>query len=454
MRVVIVGCGKVGSTIAQSLVNEKHDVILVDRTEEIVSNVTSKIDCMAVVGNGAIQSVLLEAQVDKADYLIACTNSDEINILTCLIARKSSKCRTIARIRNPEYAKQIEYIMKELDISMTINPELATAREIARILRYPKSISSHSFFRGRLNSLMIDIPEKSSIIGKTLFDINRTYNCNVLICVIERKDEIIIPNGDSVIKENDKILFLAEHQNVVKFFKAIGYDYKTLNSYIIVGAGKITHYLVDILNKSNMNFNIKVIEKDRASCEEIASKFPNISVVKADASDKGVLKQEGVYDADAFITLTGIDEENIILALLADRNRTKTVSKVNHLNLIDSIKEIQIGSVVNPERIAADNILTYLRAVINSGNSNIETLYRLFNDRVEALGFKIKDKSIVTDVKIKDLKLKPNVLIAGIYRQGNVIRPNGNDEIKIGDGVAIITKDNLLNDITDIVDIG
>ena len=452
MKIVIVGCGKVGLTLAQSLTNEKHNVILVDKNHEVLENALSTTDCMSVLGNGAIQSVLIEAQVESADYLIACTSSDEINILTCLIARKSSKCRTIARIRNPEYEMQLEYIMKELDITMTINPELATAREIARIIRYPKSISSDSFFKGRLNSLMIEIPEKSKIIGKKLVDINKILKCNILICAIERNNDVIIPNGNSILEKNDKILFVADHQNVINFFNEIGYEYKQLNSFMIIGAGRISHYLIDILLKSYVHNSIKVIEKDRTSCEEIASKFPSISVVKADATEKNLLIKEGMNDVDAFITLTGLDEENIILALLANNNKTKTIAKVNHLNFADAIKDMPIGSVVNPERIAANIILSYVRAAVNSGNSDIDTLYRLFDERVEALGFKIKNESSVTNIEIKDLKLKQNVVIAGIYRNGKVIRPNGFDKLLVGDNVVIITKDNKFNNIVEILE--
>lgn len=451
MRVVIVGCGKVGATIAKSLVEEKHDVVIIDKSQEIVDNATANIDCMAVVGNGAIQSVLLEAQVESADFLIACADSDEINILTCLIARKSSKCRTIARIRNPEYAKQIEYIMKELDISLTINPELETAREIARIIRYPKSISSDSFFKGRFNSLTISIPDDSKIIGMKLMDVSSKLKCDILICVIERGNDLIIPNGNSEILAGDKILFFADHNNVVNFFKAIGYDYKSLKSFIIVGASRITHYLIDILNRSNLNSSIKVIEKDPAACEDLASKYHNISVVRADATEKNILRQEGVDEADAFITLTGIDEENIILALLINNGHTKSIAKVNHLNFIDAVKNVNIGSIVNPERIAANIITSYLRAANDSRNSNIETMYKLFNDKVEVLGFRINKDSNVTNIKFKEMKIKPNVIIAGIYRKGTVIKPSGNDELKIGDSVIIITKGHIFNDISEIV---
>lgn len=453
MNIIIVGCGKVGYTLAKNLADEKHNIIVVDKDASHIESVQRDIDCMSVVGNGAILSVLLEAEVESADFLIAVTGSDEINILTCLIARRNSKCRTIARIRNPEYSLQIEYIMKEIDISMTINPELATAREISRIMRYSKSISSNSFFKDRLNLLKIKVPINSELIGLKLSDVQRKLNCNILICVIERGDEIIIPTGASTIENDDNIFFVADHNNVVKFFEKIGYNYKKLNSFMIIGAGKISLYLIELLIKNHPNCKIKVIDNDISACEKLASTFQDISVVCGDATDKNILTQEGMNDVDAFIALTGIDEENIILSLFATSSKsTKVITKINHINFADALKDVHLDSIVNPESIASNLIISYIRASYKTKDSNIETLYKLCNDRVEGLGFVIREKSKIINLPIKDLKLKKNVMIAGIYRNGNVIRPNGNDSIFVGDKVVIITKDNKFKDIVDILD--
>lgn len=452
MKVVIVGAGKVGSTLAKSLTKEKHDVVVIDKDQDIISKVTSMVDCMGVVGNGAIQSVLLEAELDTADFLIACTNSDEINILTCLIARKTSKCRTIARIRNPEYAKQINYIMNELDISTTINPELATASEISRIIRYSSSISSDSFFKGHLSLLKVEVPDNSKLIGLKLHEIPTKFNCNILVCVIERGDETFVPSGTTVIKEGDKISFAADHKNAIAFFNAMGYPYKQLNSFMIIGGSRISRYLIDNLKHNNPSCKIKVIDIDKKICEELAEIYPDISVVCADATDKNMLIKEGMNDVDAFITLTGIDEENIILSLFARQNeKTKVITKINHLNFVDSLKEIEVGSVVNPERIASNLIVSYVRAANNAKGSNIESLYRLSNEKIEALGFKVRKDSVITNTQFKNLHLKPNVLIAGIYRDSTVIIPKGNDMLKVGDSVVIISSGHAFKDITDIL---
>lgn len=452
MKIIIVGCGKVGSTLAKTLTTEKHNIIAIDKDEEVVNKVTSLIDCMGVVGNGAFQTVLLEAGVDSADALIACTSSDEINILTCLIARKTSNCRTIARIRNVEYAKQINYIMSELDISTTINPDLATANEITRMLRYPSSLSSDSFFKGRLNLLKVVVPEDSKLIGCKLQNISKIAKCNVLICIIERDGEIFVPDGNAEIKSGDKICFVADHPNAIDFFKCIGYPYKQLKSFIIIGGGRITRYLIDSLLSYNYNFKIKVIDIDKKICEELADLYPNISIVCADATDKNMLIKEGLYDVDAFITLTGIDEENIILSFFAKSNeKTKVITKINHLNFVDSLKEIDVGNIVNPERIASTMLVSYLRALGNDKGSNIEALYKLDDDRIEALSFKIKKESKVINIPLKELHIKNNILIAGIYRRGQVIIPNGNDQFMERDSVVIITIGHKINEISEIV---
>lgn len=453
MNVLIVGCGKVGSMIAKTLASENHNIIIVDEDSDKINALTSVIDCIGVVGNGAIQSVLLSAKVDECDYLIACTESDEINILTCLIARKNSKCRTIARIRNPEYSRQVVYIMDELDISLTINPELATAHEINRILKYSSSLSSDAFFKGRMNLMKIAVPDNSSVIGCKLLDIKHKFNCELVICVIERNGDIIIPKGDTIIEKNDDLYFVADHNNVVKFFIANGLQYKTLDSCMIIGGSRIAKYLITLILNNNHSTKIKLIDIDKKVCEDFAAEFPELSVVCADATDKNMLIREGMTEVDAFIPLTGFDEENIILSLLASQNEnTKIITKINHLNFIDSLKDLNMGSIVNPVKVASEIVTSYVRASNNIMNSNIETLYKLCDDRVEALGFIIKKNSSIVHIPLKDMKIKKNIIIAGIYRPGRVIIPNGMSTIEVGDRVIIISKDHILNEITDILE--
>ena len=452
MKIIIVGCGKVGQTIAKALVKENHDVVIIDKNEEIVSKTVEAVDCIGLTGNGTIQSVLLEAGINTCDFLIASTDSDEINILTCLIARKTSMCKTVARIRNPEYADQISYIMNELDISMTINPEMATATEITRILRYSQSIASDSFFKGRLNLLKVEVKEDSLLVGKKLYEVPRDFQCNVLICVIERGDEVIVPSGMASIQKNDIITFIADHQNAISFFSHVGYEYKKLDSYMIVGGGKIAKYLLKNLKSVNSKSEVKIIDSDKRICESFANEYDDVSIVCGDATDKKLLEEEGINTVDAFISLTGIDEQNIVLSLFAKKSgKAKVITKINRINFVESLKELEIGSIVNPERVAANIIVSHVRASLNTLGSNIETLYKICDEKVEALGFKVREKSIVTNIKLKDMNIKKNVLVAGIYRYNKIIIPKGNDEIMVGDSVVVISKGHTFKDITDIL---
>lgn len=452
MNIVIIGCGKVGATLTKTLVAEKHSVTIIDTDNKKVEKLALEVDCMGITGNGAIQSVQKEAEIDKADYLIACTSNDEVNILACMIARKSTDCCTIARIRNPEYTKQVNYIMKELDISTTINPELATSNEILRILRYPSSLYSDSFFKGRLNLLQTEIPNNSKVIGKKLYEISKELGGNILICAIKRDNDWFVPTGFDTIEQDDKICFLGEHLSVTMFFKYIGFSYKSIESCMIVGGGKISKYLINRLVSNKYNCNIKVIDIDHKVCEELATQFPSISVVCGDATDKNMLISEGLYDVDSFISLTNMDEQNIVLSLFANRNKkAKVITKVNHLNFFDSLDEIDVGSIINPEKVAANMIISYVRGSINAFSSNIETMYKICDDKLEALEFKIKDISDVVNVPFKNLKIKKNIIIAGIYRDSKLIIPNGNDELKLNDRVIVVSKEHKLNSIVEVL---
>ena len=454
MKILIIGCGKVGSALAMSLAKDNNDVVCCDTRSDRVEKITSTTDSMGVVGNGVLPQVLKEAGVETCDYMIACTSDDEKNILSCLMARRLSKCKTIARVRSLEYADQTDYIMSELDITMTINPDQATANEISRIIRYNKSISSDSFFKGRLNLLKIQVDENSKLPGIKLYDVEKKFNCKVLVCVIERGDEVIIPHGNDIIEAGDKISFVSDNVNTDIFFTAIGYNYKPIRSYMIIGGSRIAEYLIKNIRQNNQDATIKVIDTDRNTCEKIAEEFDDVAVINGDGQDTDLLLREGIQDVDSFISLTGIDEENIIFALYAKKvSNAKVIAKVNKMNYIETLKEIDVGSIINPERIAANIIDLHIRGANQSNSSKVETLYKICDDKAEALSFRIREKSKVTNITLKELKLKPNVLIAGIYRKGKVIIPKGNDEILVHDSVLVINQGDAIHDIEDIVEV-
>lgn len=451
MNIILVGVGKISNNLVRSLSKYGHSITIIDLNKDVLKQIIDEVDCMGIVGNSVVKSVLEDANINSTDVLIATTASDEINMLTCLLANKFNNLKTIARIRNPEYTNEINYLKEQLKLSYTINPELATANEIYNILKYSSAISNDSFFKNKINLLKILVNEHSALCGTKLYEVQNKFNCNLVVCVIERDNEIIIPKGNDTINANDKISFFADITNVIKFFKHAELNYAPIKSILIVGGGKITYYLISVLN--DINCSVKVIDKDKKVCEGLLEKFPNVSVVCADGSDKRVLLQEGIKDVDAFLSLTGIDEENIILSLFAKKTcNTKIFTKINRTNFSEVIKELDIGIVINPELICSDIITKQVRSIESTKDNNIEKYTSLCDNQVEGLEFYINDNSKITNTKIKDLNIKKDILLACILRNNNIIIPNGNEIIKKNDNVIIISKNNKINDINEILE--
>lgn len=450
MNIIIVGVGKIGYNLAKNLSQEGHSITAIDIDKKAVNQVVDEIDCLGIVGNAVVKSVLDDANIETTDILIACTASDEINMLTCLLANKFKNLKTIARIRDPEYTTEINYLKEQLKLSYTINPELATSNEINRVMRYSSAISSESFIRNKVNLLKVQVKDGSPLCGIKLYNIQEKFDCKLVICIIERNDEIIIPSGNDEIQVNDKISFVADHDNAINFFKHAGFDYSPIKSVMIIGGGKISYYLIRALQN---NCSVKIIDSDIKVCEDLLETFPSISVVHADGSDKRILLQEGIENVDAFLSLTGIDEENIVLSLFAKKmGDSKIFTKINRTNFSEVMKELDMGTIINPEIICSNIITKQVRSFESTKGSNIEKFYKLCDDKVEALEFFINEDSNITNIKLKDLKFKANTLIACISRNNKIIIPNGNDELKKNDSVVVITKNDLLTDITKIVE--
>lgn len=451
MKIVIVGCGKVGRNIAEELAKEKHELVLVDSDPEIVQDASTSLDVIGVVGDAASLSTLSEAGVEKADILLAITSKDEVNMLCCLFARKANPhIKTIARVRNPVYSKEVQYIKEELGLTLIINPEMATAREIARLIRFPAAMKVEHFSRGRIEFASFSVPEGNPIANLKIGDIPKKFNSKILIVGIERGDETFIPNGDKEVKALDKLSIVAQPSEMYNFFSSIGLLLNPVKSVLIVGGSDIAYYLCKSLEGSGIE--IKVIDKKKERCEELADLLPNASIVYADGSDNTILSEEGLDSTEAFVSLTNVDEENVMLSLFA-RNKTdaKVITKVNRIAFDSVISNLDIGSVVYPKRITADNIIKYVRGLTASKSSNITSLYRILNNKGEVITFKVKKESNITNIALKDLSLKDNLLVCSIVRNDNVITPSGNDEIKVGDIVLIATTNTGIETIEGIV---
>lgn len=450
MQIIIVGCGNVGTTLTEQLSKEGHNITVIDRDSQKAESVANRFDVMGIVGNGASFTVQNEAGIDEADLMIAVTTSDEVNLLCCLIARKAGGCNTIARVRNPIYNKEIAYIKEELGLSMVINPEYAAVSEIARLLKFPSAIKVDSFAKGRVELLKCKIGEGSVLDGRPLTYISSGLHCDVLICSVERGEQVFIPSGNFILREKDIISIVASSRKANDFFRKIGMVTNRIKNCMIIGGGETTYYLAKQLLP--MGIEIKIIEQDKERCNELSELLPQAMIIRGDGTERNLLYEEGMPKAHSFVAWTNLDEENIMLSLFAKSvSKAKTITKVHRIAYDEILDSMDLGSVLYPKHITAEYILQYVRAMQNSIGSNIETLYRLIEDKVEALEFRVQEKSALVGIPLKELQLKENLLIACINRRGNIITPGGQDTIEMGDTVVVVTTNQGFHDLKDIL---
>lgn len=450
MNIIIVGCGKVGRELEAQLSKDNNDVTVVDINPDLVRNVSTLYDVMGVTGNGTSFEVLAQAGVDHADVLIAVTRSDEVNLLCCVIARKATKCFTIARVSNPVYSREYKYLSKELGISMIYNPAYGEAREIASLFRFPSALDIFTFAKNKADLVRFRVPINSPLKGTALKNIPSMIADKLLICIAERDKKIIIPDGDYVISAGDILSVVTYPEQMDAVFANLGLRTDHIKNVLIVGGSKITYPLVHMLTDQNMK--VTIIEKNPQRAEELAELLPETTVLCGDGTDLAFLREEHLTRMDALLASTSNDEENIILSLFSrDMVRYKIVTKVDHLDDAAVIDRLDLDSLVSPKLIMTEMILKHVRAMGNSQGSNVERLYKMADGSVEALEFYIQEGSPVANVRLSKLQLKPPVLVAGIVRDGNLILPTGMDEIKAGDSVIIVTSIQGFRDVKDIL---
>lgn len=450
LKIIIVGCGKVGANLVDQLSKEGHDITVIDKKAEKIQDITNTYDVMGLVGNGARYSTQMEAGIEETDLIIAVTDSDELNLLCCTVAKRVGKCAAIARVRTPDYSEETGYLREQLGLALIINPELEAAREVARILYLPTALEVNSFAHGQAELVKFKVPEGNLLNGLSLAYLGKNITNDILICAVERNGEVYMPNGDFVLQSGDVVSFVSERHIARDFLKQIGLATRQVKDTMIIGASKAAYYLAKEL--LNMGISVKIIEKEKENCESLSVKLPKAIIINGDGTDPDILKEEGIETVQSFIPLTGIDEENIMLTLYAKQvSKAKVVTKINRVNYKQVINNLDLGSLVYPKYITSEAIIAYVRAKKNSMGSNIETLYHMFDSRVEAIEFIVEENSKVSGVPIKDLKLKKDVLISFINHNGHIIIPTGNDEIEDGDTVMIVTKNTGFTGIDDIV---
>lgn len=450
MNVVIVGGGKVGRKLVEDFNNEGENVILVDVKNALCEKVEETFDVRCINGSGADLETLNEAEVKKADLFIAVTENDELNALCAVMAKKLGADRCVARVRNREYFKQLDFMRNALGINLIVNPEYTTASEISRILRFPEAINTETFAKGRIELIEFNVSEDSGICGLSVYEVYKKYQIKVLMCAVQRGNEVYMPNGNFVIHCGDKLHITASHSDLTRFMREIGIIRKKVRNVILIGGGRISFYLARLLIESGMH--VKIIEHDMNRCEELSEHLPKAEIVCGDGTDRHVLEEEGIDNVDSVVALTGIDEENMIISMYAKtRNVEKIVTKVNRLSFADLMENTGEYSIVTPKKITADMIIRYARAMKSAQDTEMRTLYRIVNNKAEAMEFIVNSESELTSKKLSQIKMKPNVLIAAILRKNKLMMPDGESTLEVGDNVVVVTTHHLTT-LTDILD--
>ena len=451
MKIILVGCGKIGVALISTLVAEGHDLVVMDSRADVLAELTNQYDVMCMVGNGADCEALQEAGVAKAELFIAVTGSDELNMLMCFLAKRLGAGHTIARIRNPQYNdKSLGFLRQQLDLSMSVNPELLAAQEMLHILKLPAASKVESFSRRSFEMVELRLKEDSPLLGQRLMDLRNRFQAKFLICVVQRENEVIIPRGDFILHASDRIGLTADRTELWKLLKATGLAKRQARNVTLMGGSRIAFYLAKMLLASGTN--VTLIDTDRAICHKFSDMLPGIRVYCGDGTQQELLQEAGLLDQNAFVTLTGMDEENILVAYYARSQKvSQVITKVNRDEMARMAEQMGLESVISPKDIVVNVVLRYARALESSMGSSIENLYQLMEGRAEALEFIVRSETDYTGIPLKDLRLKKNILIGGILRDRKAIIPAGNDVILPGDRVVVIASQHRLNTLAEIL---
>ncbi|HKM00948.1 MAG TPA: Trk system potassium transporter TrkA [Sedimentibacter sp.] len=450
MKIIIVGGGKVGYTLAQQLSTEDHDITLVDNDADVLNHADETLDVMCIKGNGASVEILKNANVHDADLLLAVTNSDELNMICSVIGKKLGAKHTVARVRNTDYSNEYKLLREELELDMVINPEMDAAAEIAQMIQFPSASDVEPFANNLIEMVEFRVLATEPIINMKLMDLNRKLPSNVLFCAAKRNDEVFIPKGNTIFLPNDIIYVIGERSSISRFFKFLGRSSSKAKNVTIIGGSRTAIYLTWLLEE--LDLKVKIIELNKERCLMLNDILPNALIIHGDGTDQDVLDSENFESTDAVVSLTDMDEENLITSLYAHQcGVPKVILKINRQNYIPVIKKLGLDSIISPKFITANNILRYVRALDNSQGIAVEKLYKILNEEAEIAEFTAKYTPDLTDIKLQHLKLKNNVLIAAIMRNKKIIIPNGNDVIKDKDKVIVVTKTGYITDLHEIL---
>lgn len=450
MRIVIIGLGTIGQTILKQLACEEHTITIIDEDKDLIENMIEKYDVFGIVGNGACMEIQAEAKVGSADLVIVLTTNDELNVFACLVAKRLGAQNTIARVRNPAYRKQIAAMKDTLGISIVVNPERETANEIFNMISLPSVARMEQFARGKALLVEVVAEQGCRMIGENLISLNKKLNSRFLICAVQRGEQVIIPSGSFTIEQGDKIYFTADAKKLDDFLAEVGMVKSPYRNILIVGGGRVGFYLADMLS-GKKKYEVKLIEKDADRVDELAEELPNVTVICGNGTQHDLLIEEGIEAMDAFVALTNVDEENILVSMFANKKRVKkTITQIQNGDLFELVDELGIDNNVSTKYIVANRVISYVRALNNTQGSNVRNLYRLVNNQVEALEFAANTQGPIYNKPLKELRIKKNCLIAAIIRNNDVIIPDGSSDIRLGDSVVVVTTCRNFDDLTDV----
>lgn len=451
MNIIIVGCGRVGRSIAEQLNSEGHSITVIDQREDAFDKLSDTQNIMALLGNGATYDVLREADVKNCDLLIAVTAADELNLYTCLLAKNAGVPSTIARVRNPGYINDINYVKEDLKLSLAINPEYACATEIARLVKFPGAVNMSSFAGGKIDMIKIRLTADSALADKKVVDCASVLKGGVRLSFIEREGEIYIPNGEFVLRAGDMVSFAAPSAAAAKLLRSLGHIPNKGRYVLILGGSKIGYYLAKILREAGVS--VKIMDINTARCEHLSEYLPGVMIINADAMDEDILMSEGIDSADGVVCLMDTDEENLLASLYAKQvnPKAKIVTELGNLKFSTVVDTLPLDSIIRPKQLTGEFIVRYVRGMQNTVGNNVETMYKLAGGMAEALEFRVRESSSLTSVPLSKLNLKDNLQVVSIMRGGQVITPGGSDTIEKGDSVIVVTKHKGLSDLKDIL---
>ena len=450
MDIILVGAGKIGLALAQSLTQENHNLTVIDRDAELISLVTSSLDVMSICGEVDINLLRL-AGAEHADLLIAVTDSDEANILCCMVGKKLGVSHTIARVRQEEHYQEVILLREELGLSMTINPEYMAAGEISRVLRFPSATKVEAFAKGQAELVEFRLTEENPLCGMALRSFHARFGRGTLICAVERDGAVHIPGGDDVLQAGDTLNVVGAPRAIYSLFRDMNSLKRSAKYVLLVGGGRVGAYLAKQL--LDMGIHVKILEKNRARAEQLKDQMPKAEVVICDGSRPDDLSEEGMAAMDAFVALTGSDEVNIIIASQARSSGVaKVVTKVTEPHYIPLAASFGLDEPVQPRRIISQQVLRYVRGMENSsGVSGVENLRSIVGGALEVLEFRAGESSPCVGVPLRELPLRRDVLLAAIIRSGKCLIPGGQDQIAAGDSVLAVTSRRGMTHLEDIL---